>query len=528
MATSGGIEFNDDEIDPQLDLDSQGDMEGSFEDLPPEATDFDVFEFDNLIEPPEDVPTIQVTQDDLKTLEKNLEKIVDRELKKIQKEAKDIASAEKKAVTKENRREIQDDKRAARREKRSLTTDATRRRTDIHSDATSAKIATYSLAAAVGLPGYVIASIANRLLIDPAVDKDIEAERNYSDELVDYFNNIEDELIQKQRDLEDDRDSIEPANIERQDVEKFVTSKGKKPSVVPQRRPSSPTTNTTFTPSSPNSTSGVSQGPPTTTPPVINTPSPSGGGQPTVPTRGFNPSSMVAGAGIVTAAVEASQLVKRQVTAFGEGVQGATKDLFNESPINYIANNTERATKALDPLGVNFPQEAFNQAVQNFATSVETFGKFTDKDIAFSPETLSVSVEGSIDKLVKNMEIAERTDPQKAALKESMNQLDLIWSEFKADFFVGFAPFISRTLEVIAAILTAIRDVISTIHTLMVAIDAGLRLWFPLYGTIMNQLVKNTARQTTNKINSLAKELEEFHNPGNFPIRPKDINRRNP
>lgn len=651
MATSGGIEFNDDDIDPELDPDSQGDMEGSFEELPPEASDFDINEFEAEIEEPEQglseaqlneieqsvlekvLATItKITEDedvilenvvenenadlikdvpDLLTSDKTIEKTVNKEITKLTKEAKAELAATKKELAKQQRREIQDEKRAVRREKRELTTGATRRRTDIHSDATAAKIATYSLAASAGLPGYVIASVVNRLLIEPAVEKDIEAERAYSDQLVNYYNEQEDALIEKQREYEDERDSLTTPEFNLEEVKDFVTSKGERPSTAPVSKikqptpknntdwpkgfndwtdtiiqnnqpvqqpdpvkvvedlsklidpptttkptpqtssvpeqptanpitfvPSTnnPTTPTEFQPTSTSSPSGIDQGSPPSTggtippiqPPVqLGQGGPSGeDGKPTIPNREFDPSSLITAAPIITAAIEGAQLVKDQVTKAGAVTQGSVRDLFNESPINYFAEQTQRVSDLVDPIGTNIPQEMFNQAVQTFATTVDVFGKFVDKDVAFSPETLGTTVEGDIDKLLKNMEIAERTDPQKAALKESMNRLDLIWAEFKADFFVAFAPFVARTLEVIAAVLEAIKTIINNIYTLLVVIDLALRLYMPLYGTLMNRLVKNTTNNTNNTVNSLEKELEQFHNPSVFPIAPKNVNKR--
>ena len=634
MATSGGIEFNDDDIDPELDLDSQGDMEGSFDELPPEATDFDVSDFEgepvstekslntisdeqiaqiednlltkilstlnkenvedvtieNIVEAPDNLPTVQEPTTDLKNIG-TIEKTISKELTKLTKEAKQELANTKKELAKQQRREIQDEKRAVRREKRGLTTDATRRRTDINSDATSAKIATYSLAAAAGLPGYLVASIVNRLLIEPAADKDIEAERTYSDQLVEYYNDQEDALIDKQREFEDERDALTTPDFDPEEVGKFLESKSNRPSTSPvsksKNQPAStnpkntptnwpkgfdtwsdPVTSTTPTPTEPpdvnkvvedltklvnppstttptstptyplpqpSSASGITQPPPAIappgqppggTPPVINTPGVPGGGQPAIPTRGFNPAIATKAIPMLTAVIEGGKLLRDTAINVGQGTKKGIEDLYQESPVNALSNGMKTFTENTEVFGIS-PFEGLNQAVQVFATSVDQFGKYVDKDVAYSPETLGVSVEGSIDKLLKNMEIAERLDPQKAALKESMNQLDLIWSEFKAEFFSKFAPYVARMLDVIAHTLSILKGILDTVSNVLSSIYLALT-YLPGIGAILSKLVKNTTKQS-NKANSLAKELEQFHDPTNFPIAPKNLNiRRRP
>jgi uncharacterized membrane protein len=653
MATSGGINFNDDDIDPDLDIDNiEGDMSGSFEDLPPESADFDTFEFDNVVEAPDDSPIV-VTKEDLDSLEKNLEKIVDRELKKIQREANKESSELKKATSKENRREIQDEKRATRREKKTLTNRATRRRTDIRSDASSAKAAIYSLSAAMGLPGYVIANVVDRLFISPAEELDLDAEQSYTDQLNEFFNDTEDEVIQKQRDLEDERDSITPASIDREAVKEFVEGKGFKPDTTPTSKAPSkktnasnipapnnnptpapvsstnPVTNPTSTPTptptnppnvtppadtaqslrdelnrlvglsqteghgkyeeefdaarkklndllgkphdfhnpdpvtnptsnsipspvtnppqntvppvqppsgqvpsrqvvppttqTPPTNSGSGSIPPTTPPNTTSSSGNPGSGPPSIPTRTFNPASVAAGATILTGAIKGSQIVNDAVKNVGAGTRDSVKSYFNDSPINYMAGSVDKASSVVNPLGTRFDIELVNQAVQLFATSVEEFGKYTDKDKAFSPETLGVSVEGSINKLVKNIEIAERTDSTKAALKDQLQQLDLIWADFKANFFNTFVPALNFILMQIVGILKVIKIILETIQ----AVALGLASQIPVIGPILMKMLRLLSKPSNPLTSKLSKELEAFHNPMNQPIAPsKIINRR--
>lgn len=620
MTTSGGINFEDGDIDPDLDLDAKSDLEGSFEDLPPESTDFDTFEFDNIVEAPSDSPVV-ITKEDLDELEDNLEKIVDRELKKIQKEANKEASDLKKTTGKEDRREIQDEKRSIRRAKKSLTTNATRRRTDIRTDASDAKRAIYSLSAALGLPGYVIANVVDHLYIDPLADKDIKAEQSYTDQLNQYFNNVEDEVIEKQRELEDNRDEIAPATIYRPDVKDFVTSKGQRPDTSPIQptnkkesdkiryyhgtvfkdasafsgktyvTPSedyaknygtgnkntlytdftkdeainrglydevnnfpingsiedgkdvlknidttnvkvnntSTTTNPLPPPVNPTNNNPNPLPPPNNNPPnnpnnpPNNNPPNNNPVPPIIPNRNFNPAIIPKIAIPVAAVIKGAQIATREVQQLGDRGKETIGNFFDKSPIDNVASNIDNITKSIDPLGVNVGGEIFNQAVQVFAKTVDSFGTYADKDKGFSPETLQVSVEGSINKLMQSIELAQQTDPNKAAVKEQLQTLDLIWSDFKAKVFNDLAPIIIGLLKQIVALMITIKAIIDAIKVVLYLLAGNM----PVIGSFLRKMLNNMTKPANPLTGKLAQELAEFHDTKNQPTSvAKAINRR--
>lgn len=240
-----------------------------------EDMSFDTESFDN--EPPEAEIDVQEAGDEVQTVtnktedvqkdvknDKKIEREVEKQLKGIKAEAAKAAKDGLKAETTEKRRDLQDQARTLRRQKHKDMRQATQRRKEIRSQSTQNKISTYALASAMGLPGYVIASIADKFVFKPQEDKDIAAEVQYQGDYQSYINEEEDKIIEQRRQIEDEERASIDISFENEDEVRQSLTQEKKGGVPASGSPTPRTTSTRvpFPSSAASNAPGASNPPP--------------------------------------------------------------------------------------------------------------------------------------------------------------------------------------------------------------------------------------------------------------------------
>jgi hypothetical protein len=225
---------------------------------------------------------------------------------------------------------------------------------------------------------------------------------------------------------------------------------------------------------------------------------------------------------VITAAALAVPLLQAGVSAVDRGGKGA-QDLLNTSfgkdPLPFAKSASKVAQTLIDPLGVNIPLQ---MAVSGFETLLSLTGEIRDyakKDLGFSPEALSADVEGSIVKLLSDIEIAQRTDPLKAEFIRVWTDVMVLFSEFQAQLFEVFAPAVIDLLKSLVVILKTTEASGSFIGGL---IESALGMFpgFPFFKIIidlLSQIHDNTKKEE--KIPAgLSQEILDFMNP-NLQVR---------
>lgn len=547
----GEIEFfDDDEEENFTEEDTSFDTE-SFDNEPPEA------EID-VQEAPDEVQTVtnktEDVQKDVKN-DKKIEREVEKQLKGIKSEAAKAAKDGLKAETTEKRRELQDQARALRRQKHKDMRQATQRRKDIRSQSTQNKISTYALASAMGLPGYVIASIADKFVFKPQEDKDIAAEVQYQGDYQNYINEEEDKIIEQRRQIEDEeRASIDISFDNEQEVRESLTQEKK--GGVPSSGSPTPRTTTTRVPFP----SAGGSSPPSNPPPPNNLPPPSsgttGGSQiygagfgyyntqtgNSVPPPGNNPPPIITPGGgppapptptgsdvpgLLSAIPIAKELMDMGVNfskKLGEAGRGTIDATFQDSGTKGLSQGYQASITAIESIPiVGQIAEVFAQpmveAVKTFESAVGQFESYAKKDLGFSPQALQSSVESKMAKLVQAISIADKTDASKAAIIEGTTKLDMIWAELKADMIVAWTPILTTGLELLAAMAKTLQLIVPLLKLILIPINYGVQNLTDIRDSIRRLLgIKPKAHSIQGKI---LKEIELFHttNPQNLKMR---------
>jgi hypothetical protein len=430
-----------------------------------------------------------------------------KNLASVKKQFKDFIREEKDRFA----REFRDEKLALNREVQKLNAEAVARKTEINRASSDAKTAIYSLSAGVGLPGYIVASVADALVIQPAVREDVQAEQQYQRDLRDYKNESVDILNARKDAFREYTKSQEfsslPDEVKAQYAETGEIPEG----AIPSFEEWADKTGASAAFNKP-----------------LTAPSQPGTGKAEAIT------SMLGKAGpIATAVVEGINLVNNNTHRLGNEARDNISSSLSKQAIPALSDKAQSFSRMSDPLqliGMESPAHAmFQEAVETFESAVKEFEGFAREDLGFSPGALEASVDGSIMRLEQSMRIAEQTDPQKEAMIRVTDEIGLIWNEFRALFFTAFAPVVVLALTVVKTVLQAILDVINFIKNLilrlldiMVTIMEYLALIIPglsiqahVARQILNELKKSKAPPT-----GLKQILDDFHNPNNQPIKP--------
>ena len=497
--STGTINFED---YPDDDENQENLNEGN---LPEEATDFNPEEFgDAPLDKPEEFPELDVKEtantEEFKSVEelkkapteKQIEAQVQKEINALKREAKQELAATKKELKKQFRREVRDEAKANRRERKALNREATQRRKEIRSIATQNRIGTYALASAFGAKGYVIASAIDTLVFRPEEERAIEQERAYTDQVEAHFQQAEDELQQRKDDFEDQLDAMRPEDIDEDAIRNKYQASASSPPGTPgggnagTSTPSSQTNNTGFAPPPsgsppssqpplppPQSNPPYNNPPPPPTPPPNNPPTnnpPPPPGPPPIPPTPSSGSNLAGTAALVTLAMEVGKVITDGVNNLGDRARENVKATFSDKPSDFIRQQSKNL-EMLEPVTNLTPMTTManlvmQNAVEVFAEAVDKFDEYSRKNLAFSPEALTKSIEGQINKLVSNMEIAQRLDAAKARNLAANDRLAISFEEFKARVFTFFEPFMTGITNFLNGILMGINFLISVAEAL--------------------------------------------------------------
>lgn len=484
--------------------------------LPEGATDFNPEEYEVApSEPPEALPELDAPEttntDEFKSLEelqkapteKQLEAQVQKEINALKREASQELAETKKELKKQFRREVRDEAKSNRREKKAINREATQRRKEIRSMATQNRIGTYSLASAFGAKGYVVASAIDTLVFRPQEEEAIAQERAYSDQVEEHFQRAEDELQQRKDNFEDDLDAMKPRTV---DEDAIRTSKGVKTNSPPGTPGGGSVTSYNRTPSDPASLADGQSN--------VNAPdqttidwqqrkasrrfsddysigkfddaSNAGGGSgsgsgsppsdfsdlPIPPTSPSGGMSNIAGtAAMVTLAMEVGKVITEGIDKVGATARDNVKATFSDRPSDLIRQQSKNL-ELLEPVtnlspGTTLLNAGLQESVDVFADAVDKFDQYSRKNLAFSPEALTQSIEGQLDRLTQSMEIAQRLDGQKARNIDAMDRLSISFEEFKARVFSFFEPFLTTLVNAANGIMILLNSLLLLIELIL-------------------------------------------------------------
>lgn len=386
-----------------------------------------------------------------------------KEKQRLQREREKALQATHREELSAVKKEFQARMRAEKNEYSKLLAQSKSNSSDVRSQAVGARVGAYSLASALGLKGYVTASIVDQFAIRPAEDNFSNQQEDYQNQLRDYQNSIQEH---KAKQFEAEQRRIK----ERQRRELEDLQKGTAPR-QPGQPPAYPDEDITpkhgiggkwtqnkqgkwqyrvngqfATPAQP-----PVQGPPIIPPNASNPIQPfqPPGGQPTPPNIG----GIAAPFQILAATIETLQRIN-------DGIEKAAKAVTSTVVSGVKGDGTSAAKgfanigqKIIDPLGVNIPIQV---AVQGFNSLLDLNEGILDsvkKNIEFSPMTLQTDVVGEIQKLSFQIKSSMELDPITSRLVEANTQFELAWMEFRNDIIRRFAPEIIGFLKIITPLV---------------------------------------------------------------------------
>lgn len=449
-------------------------------------------------EPPEITQASELPDD------KKIQELINKNISSAKKQFRDFIRDEKDKFA----REFRDERLALNREVQKLNREAVARKTEINRASSDAKTAIYSLSAGIGLPGYIVASVADSLVIQPAVREDVQTEKKYQEELKDYKDQVIDITNARKDAFREYVKSNEFANLPPEVKEQYAATGEIPEEAMPSFEEWA------------KSTGAAASFSKTPTPPT-----------PPGPSKAGAMTSMLGKAvPIATAVVEGINITNTAYKTTGEEARTAISSSLSKDPVTALSTKVQSIAKAADPLrliGLESPVSVgIQEGAKIFEQAVKEFQAMAKEDLGFSPEALATSVEGSIMRLEQSMKIAQEIDPQKAAIIQVTDEIGLIWNEFRALFFSTFAPIIVVALNFIKIVLTEILYIIKFIKNSLFAIAdalATILTWTPTFfatGQALKAILKHLKKGPKPPSLKVQKALEDFHNPSNRPIQP--------
>lgn len=480
--------------------------EDSIADSPrkPQTDNTDTIEPDVPVQP--NAPAFSPTQKKNKAAQREVQKAVQYS-SRIQREQ---AAAERKRVDEEKSANL----RRMKEEAKLRDSLAREQLANIRSQATNDRVQAYSLAASIGLQGYIASSIADHFFIRPQEEKAAAEQKEYQRQLRAYQAGMQEDEIQRAKQA---REAIKARPIQATVIgpggkPTYTTSTGigggsGAPPVPPPGTP--PPTNPPGTPPPGQGPPGGSNPPPGPIPPRVPPtppPNPSGGG-------------MGWGASAISAITIAIQVANRINEAFDKVIDQA-----KNTAIAAISGDGTTATKGLikaysrvpDPLGVNIP---INVAVESFGALLDinkSILEATKANQGFMPQTLQADVEGQIAKLFQQIELSRRLDKVVSELTRANTQFDMAWEEFKAEIIQNLGPAIVAALKVITWHVKAGTNALDLVGDILpILANSGNLLPFMvqqildwLYGSNPQDVDKDLADQLTRFFDPSRKEAE--------------------
>jgi hypothetical protein len=424
--------------------------------------------------------------------------------KSAEQQAKDIEQKERKRYRREQQERLADFQRQQteqRRIQQQAKKDeiATSREIvrDARSQAISQRVEAYSLAAAVGLPGYITASVVDSLFIRPSEDKKVKQQQDYQAELARYY-----EQVRKDTEAQA---AAEKAAIKNAPMRATVFDAQGKPiphtSTSPTPTPSSQpvaapqptpppvkqapiydkngirilgTQKPVQAPPVPPNTQYNSPPSPIspTPPPSVTPPNPPQPPQPTQPPPipptppSRTPTAIPSGASpaiAITAAIQAAQTINGVVDKAGQAVSQGGQDVISGNYSGATKSVVKGAQNVLDPLGVNVP---LNVAVQGFNALIDINQSILDatkENLGFAPQSLEADISTDISRLLQQISVSQRTDATTAELIRANRQLEEAWTEVKVKLINDWGPTIVILLKSLASAVPAIEVAITTL-----------------------------------------------------------------
>lgn len=496
-------------------------LEGSPESLEPES--FDVKPTDFQEAPPE-VPLIKPTD------KIDPDALVAAELKKREAAARKRLREEQADERRRLREEMQDEARRLRREKREAKAINQEQITAIRSQAISQRVQAYSVSSVLGLPGYVGAAAIDQLLIRPSEERAIQERKQYEADLERYQREMEDYNVALKRQ--------EEARIRNMPVESIDVNEVRASLGLPPKEPEAQTPPPAPTPQQPEGqpeaqqpaqAAAQAQAPEQRqgggrVPPVPPVPPKGPGGTmppgpptPPTPPEPFvpNPFGMAIQLGVI--AVEAAQAIRKGIEGIGKEAESGIRATFGDNPIEGIRQTEHTVQNAIDPFGTNVPLQVAVSGFDILLTLTEEIKKNAERDLEFSPEALSVSIEGNINKLLQQIDIGQRLDPVKAAILEQTNRLDMNWAELKAQLFENFGPMIVQLLKLINSYLEFYKPILETSSSNWNLLNAALPGNVGSILSLLDGIFGNTTPKPNQDLvdRDILSQISQFMNPNN-------------
>jgi hypothetical protein len=476
---------------------------------PAPPNDYSDYPENEYPEDPDNKPSVPqiITQPDELKAEKDAKELQKKNLESAKQKFRDFIREEKDKFA----REFRDEKLSLNREVQKLNNEAVKRKTEINRASSEAKTAIYSVSAGIGLPGYIIASVADAAIIQPAVRQDIKAEQQYQADLRDYKNENVDILNRKKDAFREYTKSNEYSKLPDEVKEKFANT-----GEIPAE--SIPSFEEWATKVGNKDAFGAISGK-----------------APTAPIgKAQAVTNMLGKAGpIVAGVIEVAQLGVSAVKQGGELVRSNISSSLNKDGVSAVGTKIKDSLTIADPLGISPSVQMYKEAVDTFESAVKDFGSYAREDLGFSPLSIQADVEGSIMRLEQSMQIAQQTDPQKAQMIQVTDEINLIWNEFRALFFSGFAPVLIFFLNGFKFLLQALLDTIKLIKLIAMKIAEALAeilSYVPgmsMQGYILKQILKALSKPPVVTTSVLQQAVDDFHNPNNRPTNtPKPRNYR--
>lgn len=469
MATEANIEFEGESDDDALRRIQDNKTDSTKETPQPQSSD--VVEDDQVI-PPGAVPFTPQQRKARKEAEKEKDK-ANREANRRRREQ--IADQKRTLA-----QSIQDQERQRRAELKAQKQRSQEQVVQIRSEAIKNRVQAYSLAASIGFPGYVAASVVDTLYLRPQEDQKVNAQKRYQEQLAQYHEGLKQDAIQQKRAAQ--------AAIRNTPVQATAINPQTGRPIPPSQLPPQPPTQPTQPP----------QLPPPRIPP-----------QPPQPPQGGGSGVSLATLGITaTALIQATQFINRATTSIGNSATNIGKTI-TSGTASEGAQAALRDGKLL-LAGGNIPA---NVAVEGFHTLLSINDSILNSiqgTMAFSPQTMQASIERELANFGKQIENAQKLDKITEQLVRANTQMDLAWQNLRAEFIEDIGP----------AIVFALNLITNQIKGVTVALDLAFEYAAFLPGGIgaiiqTLQLIADLAEKAqANELDStdITKQIDDFFN----------------
>jgi hypothetical protein len=367
----------------------------------------------------------------------------------------------------DNNRKIAEEGKSSLAISRSGIASAREQMTGIRSQATGARIGAYSLASALGLKGYVAASLADKFLLQPSEAKAvqeqkdyIQKEKQYQIDLGDYQARVKQAELERARNVKDD--------ISNRPITAVALDEDGNPIHPASYGTGAPTGNGPGGGGTPGVGPGSGGSGSGGIPPIIPGPAPI---RPNAPVPGGGMGGLIAAATLVVpaiaAAIEGAKLINTFIKDTGKGISDFTTSAIKGDSTGGTKSLLNFNRRLSDPLGVAIPTQI---AVTGFEALLDINQAILESikgSEAFAPQTLQAGVEGDLAKFFQQIEMARRLDSVTAELVKANTQFDLAWGELRAELIEAIAPVIINVLPLISSYIRTLATNVEVANNLI-------------------------------------------------------------